>query len=119
MRRRNVASTYLNSLTGLQDLVLPSVHGSTEPIWHIFPVRHKKRDELQSFLKNRGVDTLIHYPVPPHLSGAYADLNMPIGTFPIAERIASSELSLPMGPHLSLDDAEYVANIIREYISQS
>lgn len=119
MRRSKVASTYLNSLSGLPDLILPSVSDSTEPIWHIFPIRHSKRDDLQKYLKNKGVDTLIHYPVPPHLSGAYADLSMPKGTFPIAEKIASSELSLPMGPHLSLDDVEYITSIIREFVYQA
>jgi dTDP-4-amino-4,6-dideoxygalactose transaminase len=118
-RRSKVASVYLDSLSGLPDLVLPSILDSTNPIWHIFPIRHLRRDDLQKYLKNKGVDTLIHYPVPPHLSGAYADLSMPKGTFPIAEKIASSELSLPMGPHLSLDDVEYVANTIREFVSQS
>ena len=114
-RRSKIASAYLDSLAGLQGLILPSVLDSTEPIWHIFPIRHSKRDDLQKYLKNKGVDTLIHYPVPPHLSGAYADLNLPKGTFPIAETIAASELSLPMGPHLSMDDIEYIAKIIREY----
>lgn len=117
MRRMKIASAYLDSLAQLTDLILPSVLDSTEPIWHIFPIRHSKRDDLQRYLKNKGVDTLIHYPVPPHLSGAYADLNMPIGTFPIAEKIASSELSLPMGPHLTLDDAEYVTTAIRDYLT--
>lgn len=116
MRRMKIASAYLDTLAST-DLILPSVLDSTEPVWHIFPVRHPKRDDLQKYLKNKGVDTLIHYPVPPHLSGAYADLNMPKGTFPIAEKIASSELSLPMGPHLNLDDAEYVTMIIRDYLT--
>lgn len=116
MRRMKIASAYLDSLAST-DLILPSVLDSTEPIWHIFPIRHSKRDDLQKHLKNKGVDTLIHYPVPPHLSGAYADLNMSKGTFPIAEKIAASELSLPMGPHLTLDDAEYVTTIIRDYLT--
>ena len=119
IRRSKIASAYLDSLAGLPDLILPSALDATEPIWHIFPVTHSKRDDLQKYLKDKGVDTLIHYPVPPHLSGAYADLNMPKGTFPIAEKIASSELSLPMGPHLSLDDVEYIANTIREFVSQA
>ncbi|MBE0670982.1 MAG: DegT/DnrJ/EryC1/StrS family aminotransferase [Anaerolineales bacterium] len=118
MRRTKIASTYLDSLGQLTDLILPSVLDSTEPSWHIFPVRHSRRDDLQKYLKNKGVDTLIHYPVPPHLSGAYADLNMPKGTFPIAEKIASSELSLPMGPHLTLDEVGYITNAIREYIAK-
>lgn len=118
-RRVKIASTYLSSLAGLPDLILPSVLDSTEPIWHIFPVRHSKRDDLQKYLKNKGVDTLIHYPVPPHLSGAYVDLNLLKETFPIAEKIALSELSLPMGPHLGLDDVEYITNIIREFVHHS
>ncbi len=117
MRRMKIASAYLDALAQLTGLILPSVLDSTEPIWHIFPIRHSKRDDLQKYLKNKGVDTLIHYPVPPHLSGAYADLNMPKGTFPIAEKIASSELSLPIGPHLTLDDAEYVTTTIRDYLA--
>ena len=65
------------------------------------------------------MDTLIHYPVPPHLSEAYRDMGIPQGAFPIAEGIAASELSLPMGPHLSLEDAEYVAEAIRRFCEDS
>ena len=63
-------------------------------------------------LNNKGVGTLIHYPVPPHLSKAYEELSLPKGAFSITEAIASSELSLPMGPHLSLHEAEYVVKMI-------
>jgi dTDP-4-amino-4,6-dideoxygalactose transaminase len=118
-RRSKIASAYLNFLADLHDLTLPHVPDWASPIWHIFPIRHSKRDDLQKYLKNKGVDTLIHYPVPPHLAGAYADLSLPKGAFPIAETIASSELSLPMGPHLSLEDVEYVANTIREFVYQA
>jgi len=114
--RKKIASYYLRYLVDLPGLILPYVPGWASPVWHIFPLRHSKRDDLQKYLKSKGVDTLIHYPVPPHLSGAYADLGMTKSTFPIAETIASSELSLPMGPHLSLDDAEYIVNTIQEYI---
>lgn len=117
-RRNSVASIYLNSLAALPNLILPYVPEKVSSIWHIFPIRHPQRDDLQKYLKRSGVETLIHYPVPPHLSGAYADLGMQKGFFPIAETMASTELSLPMGPHLSLDEAKYIANIIREYISR-
>jgi dTDP-4-amino-4,6-dideoxygalactose transaminase len=116
-RRCSIASIYLNSLADLPDLVLPHVPEYVESIWHIFPIRHPHRDDLQNHLKTRGVDTLIHYPVPPHLSKAYSDLGIPKGAFPIAETIASTELSLPMGPHLSLDEARYVVDTIRGYFS--
>jgi len=118
-RRSKIAAIYLNSLAGLPDLILPSVLDATQPIWHIFPVRHPRRDELQKTLKDRGIDTLIHYPVPPHLSGAYSEIRIPEGSFPIAEKIAKTELSLPIGPHLSLEDAEYVAETIRGFVTQA
>lgn len=70
---------------------------------------------MQAHLKANGVDTLIHYPVPPHLSGAYADMGYSRGAFPIAEAIADSELSLPMGPHLGEGDAERVVEVIQSF----
>lgn len=118
-RRNKIVSIYLSSLAGLPDLILPSIPKWASPVWHIFPIRHHNRDNLQKYLQGRGVDTLIHYPVPPHLSGAYADLNLSKGIFSIAETIASTELSLPVGPHLNLDDAEYVANAVREFVLQT
>lgn len=116
-RRHSIASLYLDSLANLPDLILPHVPENAEPIWHIFPIRHPRRDDLQKYLKSRGVDTLIHYPIPPHLSGAYVDMGMNQGTFPIAETIASTELSLPIGPHLSLDQAKYIVSTIHEYMT--
>jgi len=116
-RRSRIAEIYLSSLADLPDLTVPCLPDWASSIWHIFPILHPRRDDLQKYLKSKGVNTLIHYPVPPHLSEAYADLDMPKGTFPIAEAIASSELSLPMGPHLSVEDAEYVASLIRDYVS--
>jgi dTDP-4-amino-4,6-dideoxygalactose transaminase len=116
-RRRKLASTYINMLDGLEDLILPPVLTSTEPVWHIFPIRTSKRDSLQSYLKMRGIGTLIHYPIPPHLSKAYNDLDISKGTLPIAENIASTELSLPIGPHLDLRSVNYIVEVIREYFS--
>jgi dTDP-4-amino-4,6-dideoxygalactose transaminase len=114
-RRNSIASVYLSSLADLQDLTLPFVPESATPIWHIFPARHPRRDDFQRYLQDRGIGTLIHYPVPPHLSEAYSDLNMAQGAYPIAETIASTELSLPIGPHLSLRDVEHVVSVVREY----
>lgn len=115
-RRSEIASLYLSSLSGLPDLTLPAVPDWASPIWHVFPIRHSRRDDFQRYLKGCGIDTLIHYPVPPHLSEAYSDLSISKGSLPVAEEIASTELSLPIGPHLSLDEAGYVVNMIREYI---
>lgn len=115
-RRCSIASVYLDSLADLPHLTLPHIPKNVASIWHIFPIRYPRRDDLQKHLKSRGIDTLIHYPVPPHLSGAYADLGMQKDTFPIASTIASTELSLPMGPHLSSDEAIYVVDAIRAYV---
>jgi dTDP-4-amino-4,6-dideoxygalactose transaminase len=71
-------------------------------------VRHPKRDALQEKLTEAGIGTLIHYPVPPHLSGAYADAGLKRGAFPIAEELADTVLSLPMGPHLAKEQVGYV-----------
>lgn len=118
-RRTKIAAVYLNQLKDLPDLTLPHSPDWAAPIWHIFPILFPDRDALQQYLKAQGIDTLIHYPVPPHLSKAYQELNFPAGTFPIAEHIASSELSLPMGPHMSLDDAGTVADAIRKFILEN
>jgi dTDP-4-amino-4,6-dideoxygalactose transaminase len=115
-RRNKIADYYLEHLADLPDLILPFVPDWATPVWHIFAIQTPRRDALQQFLKNKGVGTLIHYPVPPHLSKAYAELGLQKGAFPISEAIASMELSLPMGPHLSLNEVEYVGNMVREYI---
>ncbi|MDX9866008.1 MAG: DegT/DnrJ/EryC1/StrS family aminotransferase [Anaerolineaceae bacterium] len=115
-RRSKIAAIYLDRLANLPGLILLRSPQWADPVWHIFPILYPNRDALQDYLKIKGIDTLIHYPVPPHLSKAYQETNLPVGALPIAEQIASSELSLPMGPHLSLEDAYTVANTIREFI---
>lgn len=117
-RRKRIAAYYLDHLADLPGLVLPYAPDWSVPVWHIFVIQTPRRDALQQFLKSKGVGTLIHYPVPPHLSKAYAELGLQKGAFPISEDIASFELSLPMGPHLSLDEAEHVVGMIREYFSR-
>jgi dTDP-4-amino-4,6-dideoxygalactose transaminase len=110
-RRRAVAGRYLAEWRGAPGLTLPFVPAWAEPVWHLFVVRHPKRDALQQKLTAAGIGTLIHYPVPPHLSGAYADGKWVRGDFPIAEALADTVLSLPIGPHLS---NEQVALVVEE-----
>ncbi|MEO8378959.1 MAG: DegT/DnrJ/EryC1/StrS family aminotransferase [Acidobacteriota bacterium] len=114
-RRRRIALRYLEALRGVRDLVLPEVHSASEPVWHLFVIRHPRRDALQSFLKSRGISTLIHYPVPPHLSLAYASGGWRRGDFPIAEEMASTVLSLPIGPHLADEQVDYVVACLRDF----
>lgn len=109
-RRRTVAAQYLADLRELPGLILPFVPAWVDPVWHLFVVRHQNRDDLQQQLTQAGIGTLIHYPVPPHLSGAYADGRWARGAFPVAENLADTVLSLPMGPHLQEDQAGLVVS---------
>lgn len=98
-RRRELAAWYLEHLAGVPDLTLPHVPEWAEPCWHLFVIRHPRRDELQAKLAEAGIGTLIHYPIPPHRQEAYRDLGFGPGAFPIAETLAREVLSLPIGPH--------------------
>ena len=114
-RRNQIAQYYLDSLRLIPDLGLPHVPTDVVPVWHIFVISHPERNRLQDFLKEQGIGTLIHYPVPPHLSEAYEELGYQVGDFPITEKMANTFLSIPISPHLSMDDAEHVIEKIREF----
>lgn len=107
-RRVQLARLYLDRLSGSK-CVLPFVPGWAEVVWHLFVVRHSERDALQKRLSDEGIQTIIHYPIPPHLSGAYSDMKFKRGEFPIAERMADEVLSLPIGPHLRPEMLDFVS----------
>jgi dTDP-4-amino-4,6-dideoxygalactose transaminase len=107
-RRSAVARQYQQGLAG-GSLTLPHVPNWADPVWHLYVVQHPQRDTLQNALATAGVDTLIHYPIPPHLQQAYALADWGLRTFPLAEHMAKKVLSLPMGPHLG---TEQVASVI-------
>ena len=115
-RRRKLATHYLQTLEGVPDLTLPFVAKYADPVWHLFVVRHPDRDSLQKGLDDADVGTLIHYPLPPHLQHAYADLGFSTGSFPRSELMANEVLSLPMGPHVSAEDAEYVTSQVESVL---
>ena len=107
LKRTKIAMIYQSKLkNGLS--TLPKVQKWATPAWHLYVIQHPNRDDLQMKLKDMGINTMIHYPIPPHLQGAYSDLNMPKGTFPISEEIHSRVLSLPIDPFLNLEEIEYV-----------
>ena len=114
-RRRTIAERYTEELAGIPGLRLPTVAPGREHVWHLYVVDHASRDELQKHLAARGIQTLVHYPIPPHLSGAFAPLGLTEGTFPIAERAARTHLSLPIGPHLSEEDVTRVIDACRSF----
>ena len=113
-RRRRVAQRYLSRLADLP-IVLPKVAAAGGHAWHLFVIRSGERDRLQQHLMERGVQTLLHYPIPPHLQDAYSRLGLGEGALPIAEAIHRECLSLPIGPHITDDQVDIVLDAIRSF----
>lgn len=111
-RRRQAATFYQRSLQSVNGLLLPQAPGWSKPVWHLFVIRSAERDELQRKLAAAEVDTLIHYPVPPHLAEAYKELEYSNGSFPLAESLAATVLTLPLNPHLSTQQQAWVSAIL-------
>ena len=111
-RRSDVARRYQQGLANC-GLTLPHVPVWAAPVWHLYVVRHPKRDALQQALTVAGVGTLVHYPIPPHLQQAYSTANWSQGILPLAERMASDVLSLPMGPAISEADVSSVIEAVQ------
>nr|WP_314444348.1 DegT/DnrJ/EryC1/StrS family aminotransferase [uncultured Sphingomonas sp.] len=114
-RRTQTANVYLEQLADTP-LALPQVPSWAEPSWHLFVIRSPDRDRLQASLAEAGVQTLIHYPIPPHRQQAYADLQLAPGSLPIAEQLAGEILSLPIGPHLTGEQAGQVVEAVRKAV---
>jgi dTDP-4-amino-4,6-dideoxygalactose transaminase len=103
-RRNVVARAYQELLPKLfPEAELPVIRDWAETCWHLYVVQVPERARVQAMLADRGVQTIVHYPVPPHLQQAYANLGLARGRFPLAERLADQVLSLPMGPHADLE----------------
>jgi dTDP-4-amino-4,6-dideoxygalactose transaminase len=114
-RRKQIAEYYINGLQDMARLTLPSYPKWAEPCWHLFVIRHPNRNALQNFLAEKGIETLIHYPVAPHLSDAYIADYKDRHNLPITESIAETVLSLPMGLHLSNEQLDFVIEAIRMF----
>jgi dTDP-4-amino-4,6-dideoxygalactose transaminase len=114
-RRAALAALYAERLHALEEIVLPHVPEWASPVWHLFVIRSPNRDALQQAVAARGVGTQIHYPIPPHLSRAYCGNGWKRGAFPLAEKFADEVLSLPIGPHVTADQVEYVCEAVREF----
>ena len=112
--RRRVANRYLNEINN-DKIILPFVPNNVEPVWHIFGIRSKERDELEKYLNDNGIKTNKHYPIPMHLQECYKDLNIKQGELPIAEEISKTELSIPMYYGMTDEEIEYVIDIINKF----
>jgi dTDP-4-amino-4,6-dideoxygalactose transaminase len=111
-RRRAIAARYLGGMSNL-GIVLPFVPAWSQPVWHLFVIRHPQRNAFAKALADEGIGTVIHYPVAPHLQRAYAELGYSEGSFPITEAIHREVLSLPIGPNMTDDDVDFVIDAVR------
>ncbi|WP_249037292.1 DegT/DnrJ/EryC1/StrS family aminotransferase [Algoriphagus antarcticus] len=116
-KRQEIATRYREQLASCDLIVLPAVHPDATHVYHLFVIRTERRDELQVFLQDKGIGTLIHYPIPPHLQKAYEHLGYKKGDFPIAEELAQTSLSLPIWPGMDFDQIDFISNQIKSFFS--
>lgn len=120
-RRREIAQYYCENIS-LPGIILPNsnnhslftMNHALSHVWHLFVVRHPERDRLQKHLEENGIQTLIHYPIPPHKQGAYKEWNNT--SFPITEKIHKQVLSLPISPVMTENEAKKVVEVINCFI---
>jgi dTDP-4-amino-4,6-dideoxygalactose transaminase len=113
--RRSAAQTYHERLVAIGDVQLLSVPADVEPVYHLYVIRIPERDRVQEFLRSRGIETGLHYPVPLHLQEAYRHLGLGPGSFPVAEQSAREILSLPLFPEITAAQIEYVCDNLAEF----
>jgi len=114
-QRQQIAAWYNEALKRVGDLVLPTVVKDATHVYHLYVVRTQQRETLQQWLGEKEIGSLIHYPIPPHLQKAYFSLNLKKGSFPIAETLSETVLSLPLWIGMRQVDVDYVAENIRSY----
>lgn len=112
--RRRIADRYLSEIKN-DKIILPRSLEEVENVWHVFPIRCEKRDELETFLNENGIATVKHYPIPIHLQECYKGLNIKEGELPIAETISKTELSLPMFYGLMNSEVDYIIDAINRF----
>ena len=120
-RRTPLAARYLAQLAPLAaagHLTLPHVPAWADPVWHLFVIRTARRDALQAHLAAHGVGTGIHYPIPPHLSPAYRGAGWQRGDFPLAEKFADEVLSLPISPHHTAAQIDFVCATVSDFFKK-
>jgi len=114
--RKEIAKFYIENINNSK-VILPKVDDFNSHVFHIFPILCKQRDELQNYLTENGVQTLIHYPIPPHLQECYraSNLIIPNTKLGITERMHNEELSLPISPVIRLEEAKVVVELINKF----
>lgn len=112
--KKQICERYLAEIYN-PEIELPKTRENCTHIWHQFVVRTKYRDELQVYLKEKGISTIIHYPVPPHLQEAYAYLGHTVGDYPITERYANEVLSIPLYNGMTDEEQNYVIEALNAF----
>lgn len=113
--RRKLASTYTVELSKIEDVLTPEVPDGSYPVYHLYVIKVKNRDELRKHLLENGIETALHYPVPLHLQKAYKNYGYSKGAFPVSERCANEIVSLPMHPWLLENEQNIVIEEIRKF----
>ena len=116
-QRQQLAAWYTEYLADTPGLRLPAVAAGAVPVWHLYVVHTARRDALQQYLVAASIGTLVHYPVPPHRQPAYAQLQLPAGSLPIAEELAATCLSLPLWPGMTQEQVWTVSRAVRLALS--
>ncbi len=112
--KTSIANHYLNKIKN-KNIILPKVLTKSSSVWHQFVIKCQTRDKLMQYLHSKGIETIIHYPVPPHLQECYNYLNYHQGDFPIAENDAKNILSLPIYNGMTKKEINYIVDIINQY----
>lgn len=115
--RRAVAAGYLEKMHGVGDIILPLSDKEAYHVYHLFVIRTAYRDALKIFLADRGIETMVHYPIPPHLQSSYGELGYTRGDFPLTEQIADTALSLPLWPGMDAADTDRVCEGVRAFFA--
>lgn len=117
--RREIAELYHIGLSSLNNkIILPYIPRRENHVFHVYTIRAKDRDNLQKHLSEKGIQTIIHYPIPPHLQDAYKELNLKKGDFPVAEEIANTTLSLPLFIGITKEQVDFVINTIQQFYNK-
>lgn len=111
-RRREIAKIYREQIKNPK-IILPKAYDESACVWHCFVVRTKKRDEFEAYLNQNGVQTIIHYPTPPHKQGAYSEWAQQ--SYPLSEQIHATIISLPISPVMSDDEVQKVVEVVNAY----
>jgi len=114
-KRRKIALWYHKHLENIDEINIPNKFSVEESVWHLYVIRAYQRKNLSQYLKSKNIETLVHYPVPPHLQKAYSFLNYKKGDFVISENIHDEVLSLPMGPHITQTDVKNISTAIKNF----